>query len=117
MDELITTPFDRKIIHVGSTVLYSRPIEFEYLDGVPISATKYEAICPKCSQMLQYNVIDIIQINKEEHIQCACGYGKIDVNKKCKKEKVKLDVSDEVKIVVNIDCPFVDPMVTGIFTV
>jgi predicted RNA-binding Zn-ribbon protein involved in translation (DUF1610 family) len=109
-------PYDRISIQIGEYELTARPIDFIFEDGEPKFANQYETTCPSCSNMIHF---DKDETTSKVNVQCStCGYGKTvsDVVKADKLEVVAAgQIIGQKKQLVQVECPFVDPIELGLF--
>jgi len=116
-------PFDRIMINIGGQRLSARPIEFDFENGLPICATKFETTCPTCGQCVQfYGVVESVQC--QDCLDKTIASDKLEINKNVivvnldrKKEMMERMKGREMEKIGKSPIPFVDPIALGLFSI
>lgn len=99
-------PFRRIDIMVGNQEIQARPIEWDTdsnghdgtgmkPDGTYMLPTKFETVCPHCSQLLQFYPINIQVIDKDNKLHVMCS--------NCvKKTKIENPVNDPMAVLYKL---------------
>ncbi len=90
------TPFDLITVTLGSEEIRARPVDWEYDEnGNPGEPTKCETTCPQCSQLMQFEVSELVAPPYNFVVCENCGAGKDHPG--AEEEEVEAINHDEVK--------------------